>query len=276
MQDTFNLGWKLAAVLLGRCSPKILHTYSAERQAIAKELIDFDREWAKMLSAPLKSSTDGEGVDPADVQKYFVKHAHYTAGTATKYKPSLITAKPRYQHLAKGLVIGMRFHSAPVIRVPDAKPIRLGDAAKADGRWRIFAFADRQAPSAGSSRMRALCDFLVDSPQSPVRRYTPAEGDIDSLIDVRAVVQQGHRELDLSAMPQFLLPAKGRYGLRDYEKLYCPDLKGNSDIFDMRGIDRDRGCVVVVRPDQYVADVMPLDAHADLSAFFDGFMLPAT
>jgi len=90
------------------------------------------------------------------------------------------------------------------------------------------------------------------------------------------VVQQGHRELDLSAMPQFLLPAKGRYGLRDYEKLYCPDLKGNSDIFDMRGIDRDRGCVVVVRPDQYVADVMPLDAHADLSAFFDGFMLPAT
>ena len=276
MQDTFNLGWKLAAVLLGRCSPKILHTYSAERQAIAKELIDFDREWAKMLSAPLKSSTDGEGVDPADVQKYFVKHAHYTAGTATKYKPSLITAKPRYQHLAKGLVIGMRFHSAPVIRVPDAKPIRLGDAAKADGRWRIFAFADRQAPSAGSSRMRALCDFLVDSPQSPVRRYTPAEGDIDSLIDVRAVVQQGHRELDLSAMPQFLLPAKGRYGLRDYEKLYCPDLKGNSDIFDMRGIDRHRGCVVVVRPDQYVADVMPLDAHADLSAFFDGFMLPAT
>ena len=42
----------------------------------------------------------------------------------------------------------------------------------------------------------------------------------------------------------------------------------------MRGIDRDRGCVVVVRPDQYVADVLPLDAYADLSAFFDGFMLP--
>ena len=52
MQDTFNLGWKLAAVLQGRCAPKMLHTYSAERQAIAKELIDFDREWAKMLSAP--------------------------------------------------------------------------------------------------------------------------------------------------------------------------------------------------------------------------------
>ena len=46
MQDGFNLGWKLAAVLRKRCAPHLLHTYSAERQAIAKELIDFDREWA--------------------------------------------------------------------------------------------------------------------------------------------------------------------------------------------------------------------------------------
>ena len=95
------------------------------------------------------------------------------------------------------------------------------------------------------------------------------------MIDVRAVFQQGHRELDLEAMPRLLLPAKGRYGLRDYEKIFCPDLKGNSDIFDMRGIDRDRGCMVVVRPDQYVADVLPLDAYAELAHFFDRFMLPA-
>ena len=55
MQDAFNLGWKLASVLRDRCPPGLLHTYSAERRAIAKELIDFDREWASMLSAPLKS-----------------------------------------------------------------------------------------------------------------------------------------------------------------------------------------------------------------------------
>ena len=82
--------------------------------------------------------------------------------------------------------------------------------------------------------------------------------------------------LDLEAMPQFLLPTKGRYGLRDYEKMFCPDFKSRNDIFDMRGIDRDRGCVVVVRPDQYVAHVLPLDAYADLLAYFDRFMLPNT
>ena len=85
------------------------------------------------------------------MQRYFIKHGHYTAGTATRYKPSLLFAEPRHQHLAKGFVIGMRFHSAPVIRLADAKLVRLGDTTKADGRWRIFAFADAQAPSARSS-----------------------------------------------------------------------------------------------------------------------------
>ena len=88
------------------------------------------------------------------------------------------------------------------------------------------------------------------------------------------IFQQGHRELELETMPALLLPQKGRYGLRDYEKMFCPDLKSGNDIFDMRGIDREQGCMVVVRPDQYVAHVLPLDAFADLSTFFDRFMLP--
>ena len=57
MQDGFNLGWKLASVLRKRCAPHLLHTYSAERQAIAKELIDFDREWAAMLRTRARAST---------------------------------------------------------------------------------------------------------------------------------------------------------------------------------------------------------------------------
>ena len=51
MQDAFNLGWKLVSVLHGRCPPALLHTYSAERRPIAKELIDFDREFAALLAS---------------------------------------------------------------------------------------------------------------------------------------------------------------------------------------------------------------------------------
>ena len=144
---------------------------------------------------------------------------------------------------------------------------------KADGRWRLFAFGDRADPSGPSSRVRALCDFLTGSSDSPVRRITPAGADIDAVFDVRAVFQQAHRDLDLNAMPAFLLPEKGRLGLRDYEKMFCADPSGGRDIFDLRGIDRDRGCIAVVRPDQYVAHILPLDAFAELSTFFAGFML---
>jgi phenol 2-monooxygenase len=274
MQDGFNLGWKLALVLLGRCTPQLLHTYSAERRAIAKELIDFDRAFAKMFSAPPKDpdNPDGDGVDPSEFQQYFVQHGRFTAGTATRYKPSIISAEPTWQNLAQGLVIGMRFHSAPVIRLADAKPVHLGHTVKADGRWRLFLFAGREDTGAAGSGVAALCGFLANDPQSPVRKYTPAGEDIDSVIDVRATFQQGHRELAIEAMPAFLLPRKGRYGLRDYEKIFCPDLKSGNDIFEMRGIDRQQGCIAVVRPDQYIAHALPLDAHDKLAAFFDGFM----
>ena len=55
---------------------------------------------------------------------------------------------------------------------------------------------------------------------------------------------------------------------------FCPDLR-TDDVFDLRGIDREAGCVVVVRPDQFVAHVLPLDAHQELADFFAGVLLDA-
>jgi phenol 2-monooxygenase len=249
----------------------LLHTYSAERRAIAKELIDFDREWAALLAS---THEEGGGASPAETQSYFVRHGRYTAGTATHYGPAILTGEGVHQHLAEGFVIGKRFHSAPVIRLADAKPVHLGHVVKADGRFRIFAFAGAGDPAASGSAIRRLCEFLADSQESPVRKYTRGGEDIDAVIDVRAVFQQAHRELAIEAMPALLLPQKGRYRLRDYEKMFCADIKGGNDVFAMRGIDRQAGCMVVVRPDQYVAHVLPLDGYKQLASFFDGFMLP--
>ena len=275
MQDGFNLGWKLASVISGCSSPEILHSYSSERHAVAKELIDFDREFAKMFSAPPKDPADprSEGIDPAEFQTYFVKQGRFTAGTETRYSPSILIGGSAHQHLARGFPLGMRFHSAPVIRLADAKPVHLGHTIKADGRWRLFAFAAAEDPTGPSSALKRLCAFLAEDSRSPVRRFTRPDADIDSVFDVRAVFQQDRLELSLEAMPPFLMPQKGRLGLRDYEKMFCPDLKSRQDVFDMRGIDRSEGCVVVVRPDQYVAHVHPLDAHGELAAFFEKFLI---
>ena len=281
MQDGFNLGWKLAAVLQGRSPASLLHSYSAERQAVAKELIEFDREWAAMLSAPLKKPGDpaGLGVDAGDVQRYFVQHGRYTAGTATRYQPALLTGASTHQHLAEGLAIGTRFHSAPVVRLGDGKPLQLSETLAADGRWRLFAFAGQGDDAGPASPVGKLCRYLLESPQSPIKRYTPAGADMDAVIDVRAVFQQSHRQLSVTTMPELLFPPKGRYGLRDYEKAFCAlDDAGQTpsqNIYTLRRIDRKQGCLIVVRPDQYIAHVLPLDATDALAAFFGGFMRDA-
>jgi phenol 2-monooxygenase (NADPH) len=150
----------------------------------------------------------------------------------------------------------------------DAKPLQLGHVARADGAWRLYAFGDDTG-----QRLRALMDFLAQSPNSPIHRFMPKGADIDSVIDVRAVFQQGHRELKVDELSAMLLPRKGRFGLVDYEKAFSPDLKNAADIFNLRGIDRQQGALVIVCPDQYVAHVLPLQAHDALAAFFGQFLL---
>jgi phenol 2-monooxygenase len=271
MQDTYNLGWKLISVLEGRAAPDLLKTYTIERHAIAQELIDFDKEWSKIMASPPKNPDrpDLGGVDPAELQAYFVKSGRYTAGVAAQYPPAtVLTAKAIHQDLAQDFMVGMRFHSAPVVRLADAKPMQLGHVARADGAWRIYAFAD-----ASGKRLDALLKFLADTDKSPLRRHTPKGAEIDSVIDLRAIFQQVHRDLKVEDLHPLLLPRKGRFGLIDYEKAFTPDLKSEQDIFDLRGIDRQNGAIVVVRPDQFVANVLPLDAHDALAAFFGAFLL---
>jgi phenol 2-monooxygenase (NADPH) len=275
MADAWNLGWKLASVLRGTAHPELLHTYSEERQAVARQLIDFDRAFSERFRArPTKSGDpDGDRDDPEEFQRHFIAQGRFTAGVATRYSASMITGDTDFQHLAEGFPVGMRFHSAPVVRLADAKRVHLGHVARADGAWRIYLFADQHDPTHATSRARALCEFLA-SDASVIKRVTPAGADPDSVIDVRAIFQQGHRDLDVDEMPEVLLPRKGKFALIDYEKMFCPDPTAG-DIFELRGVKRETGCIIIVRPDQYVSHVLPLEGHQALVDFFAGVLIEA-
>jgi phenol 2-monooxygenase len=274
MQDSFNLGWKLGAVLLGTAKPELLRSYADERKAIAQELIDFDHTWSRMFSARPRTSTatGDDEIEPAALQDYFVRQGRYTAGTATRYRQSLITGDDRSQQLAPGYPLGMRFHSAPVTRLADGRPMHLGHTIRADGRWRLLAFSNRASPDSPLSPVRKLCDFLANDQQSPVRRHTPSGANFDAVIELLAIFQQPHSRISVAQLPNMLLPRKGRYELIDYEKAYCAMAQPGQDIFAMRGVDRERGALLVVRPDQYVAQVLPLEAHNELAEFFARFL----
>ena len=273
MQDTFNLGWKLAHVLQGRSDPSLLHSYSSERWTEAKRLVETDHEWARIMSAPPGTSELDAGEEPRFVRA-FKENLEFTGGLAVKYDQSLLTGPATHQAMARGEEIGRRFHSAPVVRLADAKQMQLGHAAEADGRWRIYAFAGAADSSAPGSAIHKLADWLENDAASPVVKHTGMDEDIDAVIDLRAVFQQTFEELAYEDMPPLLKPCTGKLGLQDHEKVFCVDHKGLGDIFDMRGFDRDKGCMIVVRPDQYIAHVLPLDGYDDLSAFFEGIFLP--
>lgn len=266
MGDTFNLGWKLVSVLTGRADPALLHTYSGERRAAAKGLVEFDHKWARVVGARADDDATEGGLPR--VAREFVNNLPFTCGLTIQYERSALTGAPTHRHLATGFDIGKRFHSAPVIRLADAKPMHLGHCIEADARFRLFLFAPADDAGGRGGAVAMLCDWLEHDPASPVRRHTAPGEDLDAVIDVRAVFQQGFRALEFGAMPSLLRPHVGRYGLCDYEKVFCADLKRGEDIFEMRGIDRSAGCMVIVRPDQYVGHVLPLHARDDLAAYF--------
>jgi phenol 2-monooxygenase len=274
IQDGWNLGWKLGHVLEGRATENLLATYSAERQVVAQNLIDFDKQWSAMMAKKPE-----EFANPSELEDFYARTFEFPAGFMTQYAPSLIVAEASHQALATGFPIGKRFKSAPVTRVCDGNPMHLGHHATADGRWRIYVFADAtgvgqaqpgESQPGEASTVTDLAEWLATAPDSPVTA-TPEGADRDAWFDVKVIYQQPHTEVDLGRVPEVFLPRTGPFELIDYEKVYATDPQ--HDIFELRGIDRG-GAVVVVRPDHYVANVLPLTAKDELAAFFRPILLP--
>ena len=259
MGDTFNLGWKLISVLLGYSDRTLLHTYSEERQKTAQALIDFDHEWSRAVS----KKSDLALSEMPTVQRKFLEGGKFTAGLTVKYQPSILTQNDEFQNLAKGFPIGERFHSAMVDRLADAKPMQLGHVQNFGYRWTLFIFAP-QDKELRSTQLQSTLDSLEQEDRSPIRKSSIIGLDPDQLLDLRIIYPENFRELEYSDMHSVLKPRKGKYGLVDYEKVFCAQKGINSNIFDLREVNRTKGAMVLVRPDQYVSTVLPIDATTEL------------
>ena len=271
IHDAFNLGWKLSSVLLERANPIILSTYDKERRAVAQDLINLDRDFAGLVSDKNKNKDNplSKKNNTRKIESYFEKQTGFIAGTNIKYKKSLLISDNHYQNLAKGFTLGMRFHSCKVKRLADGRICQLGHLNKADGRWRIFIFSNDTKLSK-NSKINKLLKFLFESKNSPIVMYTPNNHDVDSVIDVINVFQN-ENEISLDNLVNtHLVPMKGRYKLRDYEKIY--NSIPNDDIFLKRKIDKKIGCLVVIRPDQHIGCISSLDDYNMISSYFDPIM----
>jgi phenol 2-monooxygenase len=299
MQDTFNLGWKVGLVAKGIAKRSILKTYQSERRRVAQELIEFDQRFSKLFSGrPASDVMDAEGVSMAEFKDAFLKGNMFASGLSVNYGPSNLVIKAgdalrdgdeakevdlstislnddqhkSKQALATGLPLGMRFNSFKVLNQACARPWHFQEILKADGRFRIVLFAGNILSAEQKSRVDKFCAF-VDAPKSFLHQVTPEGAKVDSVIEILTIHSSKRTDTELLRdFPDILHPFDKSLGW-DYNKVYVDDEsyhEGFGDAYKNYGVDKERGCVVIVRPDQYVAWIGDLEDEGEIEAYFKG------
>lgn len=299
MQDSYNLGWKVGLVARGLAKRSILSTYQSERRRVAQDLIDFDHRFSRLFSGrPAKDVMDAEGINMDEFKDAFVKGNMFASGLSVNYGPSALVSKAgdvlvegdgsrtltlpaataaltenssaARQKLATGLPLGMRFNSFKVLNQADARPWHFQERLKADGRFRVVLFAGDVLAAEQQMRVQKFCEAL-DKEGSWLKRVNGEE--VNSVVEVLTIHASPRRDTELLRdLPDMLHPFDKSTGW-DYEKVFVDDEsyhEGNGEAYKGYGVDKKRGCVVAVRPDQYVAWIGELEDTEGLEAYFDG------
>ncbi|CCF46751.1 hypothetical protein CH063_15406 [Colletotrichum higginsianum] len=169
----------------------------------------------------------------------------------------------------------MRFNSFKVLNQACARPWHFQERLKADGRFRVVLFAGNVLDASQKARVDRFCAAL-DAPDSFLHRATPPKAPIDSVIEVLTVHSAKRTDTELLRdFPDILHPFDPHTGW-DYNKVFVDDEsyhEGHGEAYRNYGIDRQRGCAVVVRPDQYVAWIGELEDFDGLQKYFEGCLV---
>ncbi|KAF7305361.1 3-(3-hydroxy-phenyl)propionate hydroxylase [Mycena chlorophos] len=281
MMDSYNLGWKLAACIKGTMDPKILETYASERVEAVSRLLDFDRDLAHLFSGK-PAVAERAGVSMKEFQALWMRMAKWTSGTGIEYGPSMLVAEgsEAKKALAGNILIGSHFESRVVLRYADAKGVHFADSLVSDGRWRLICFAGDMRDPTQFQRLERLCADLTSLPTSPIKRYTPPNADINSFIQLLTLTSSPRKALLYTSFPELTRPFVSVDGHHypTYDQLFSDEpsyLDGGGGAYAWYGVDPSGpGCVVLVRPDQHVVDVMSFEECVQtLGRFFDAIMV---
>ena len=127
--------------------------------------------------------------------------------------------------------------------------------------------------SPNMQRMQKL-GAKLGAPDSFIRRYTPAQQQIDSVIEVLTVHAGPRASLGLLDLPEAFHPHNETMGW-DYWKVFVDDQsyhEGHGQAYANYGIDPVKGASVILRPDQYVSWVGEVDDYDSMEMFFSAFM----
>ena len=272
MADAYNIGWKLALVLMGTAKPELLDTYELERRHIANLVNTFDIKFASFYARK----------EALGLAKFYVvnkQSQNLTSGCGHRYPESLLTTNiartPINQAAAEPLGAGKRLHTMTLVRHVDGTTVDLFGEMLLVNRFHLCIFAGKLLRFA---LFQALSNFLVssDSPLSYFSKNSSSElqsfsyegirsnktGNGSRYLDLYLIHTSNHLDVELDQLPEPF----PEWASRVYE-----DVGGVGHA--SHGVAEMSGTMALVRPDGYISFVTNLDNCRGLLDFMKGFMV---
>ncbi|MFG2951433.1 FAD-dependent oxidoreductase [Streptomyces adustus] len=231
VQDSYNLAWKIAAVLKGHATPSLLDTYSAERAPVAERIVKrankSSREFVDIFAAlgVLDAKTEAEMAAAIEERK-----ANTPAGAAKRAALVRAMELKNYEFNAHGVELGQHYTSAAVVSDGSELPAPARDA---DLYYEMSTVPGAHLPHAwvgDSTDRRALMDL------APYDRWTLLTGIAGEAWEQAARKVGGELGIPLTAV--VIGPG------REVSDLYY-------DWARLR--ETDESGVLLVRPDKHIA-----------------------
>ena len=232
MQDAFNLGWKLAAIVAGEADQGILDTYEAERKPIGEQVTAGAMATHEIVM--------GFGIPPEE-------RFH-------------LTQAPGWEHDTIRLVSGLAHNYRDVVVVPDDVPVLTGPQP------------GERAPDATLTEDpgKRLYDVLRH-PGFTLVAVPGSSGDVESIAAAAAEVRDELERRHPDRVRTVLIAGGGDDTGFDFDHRVADEV---GEIAERYGIG-ERGRLVLIRPDLYVALAVEAENAVRVVEVLDRWYVPA-
>ena len=162
--------------------------------------------------------------------------------------------------------------SAKVLNQSDARPWQFQELLPSNGHWRVVILASDIKQEKQRKKLESV-GKAIDSQESFLRRFTAKDAAHDAVFELLAVHSAPRTDVTIFDFPEVFRHYDEVEGW-DYWKIYVDDMsyhEGHGKFYETFGVSSE-GCAVIIRPDQYVSYVGPMDDVEALNKFFSGFM----
>lgn len=177
------------------------------------------------------------------------------------------------QSLAPEVLLGKRIPSVKILSQADARPWHLQEVLPSNGRWRLMVFPGDIRDIQQNFKLERLAE-AIDKSDSFLHLHTPKGARYDEVFEILTVHNAPRKCTTIFDFPQVLRPYDDVDGW-DYNKIFVDDdsyHEGFGRLYETFGISK-QGCVIIIRPDQYVSYIGPLDDCTAINNFFGNFMV---